>query len=49
MVSLECTYVVPCYNESSRLDVRAWVSLAASGCRLLFVDDGFDRRHVRCP
>lgn len=40
MRSLECCYVVPCYNESARLDVPAWVALATRGCKLLFVDDG---------
>jgi len=34
-------YVVPCYNESARLDVEAWVAFAnRGGCELLFVDDG---------
>jgi dolichyl-phosphate beta-glucosyltransferase len=40
MASPTC-YVVPCYNEASRLDVPAWIALAGSGgCALLFVDDG---------
>jgi dolichyl-phosphate beta-glucosyltransferase len=40
MAAATC-YVVPCYNEASRLDVPEWVALAATGaCELLFVDDG---------
>jgi dolichyl-phosphate beta-glucosyltransferase len=40
MTSTTC-YVVPCYNEASRLDVSAWLAFAAEGaCQLLFVDDG---------
>ena len=39
MVSVR--YVVPCYNEASRLDRAAWAALAArSGFEILFVDDG---------
>jgi glycosyltransferase involved in cell wall biosynthesis len=34
--------VIPCFNEASRLDARAFAALssARSGLRLLFVDDG---------
>jgi dolichyl-phosphate beta-glucosyltransferase len=40
MTSPTC-YVVPCYNEATRLDVPAWIAFAGSGCcELLFVDDG---------
>ncbi len=35
------TFVVPCYNEASRLDVERFAELAARpGIHLLFVDDG---------
>lgn len=32
--------VVPCFNEAARLDVAAFLELAAGPLRLLFVDDG---------
>ena len=34
------TYVVPCFNESTRLDRDLIAELKASGCRLVLVDDG---------
>ncbi len=41
MPKLRICYVVPCYNESSRLDVAAWIALSArDGYDLIFVDDG---------
>lgn len=35
-------WVIPCYNESHRLDSRSWLQLIAegSGAELLFVNDG---------
>ena len=53
-----CTVVIPCYNESLRLDREAFADFARrTGVRLLFVDDGStdDTRPVltalaqRCP
>ena len=53
-----CTVVVPCYNESARLDNEAFVAFAQrTGVRLLFVDDGstddtlqiLTRLAQRCP
>ena len=38
-MSASCTIVVPCYNESSRLDA-AKVEELAQYCRVLLVDDG---------
>ena len=37
----QVVYVVPCFNEANRLDLRAFESLLGlAPCRLLFVDDG---------
>ena len=53
-----CTVVVPCYNESARLDSEAFAAFAQrAGVRLLFVDDGstdgtlemLTRLAQRCP
>lgn len=37
---IDCTVVIPCYNEQHRLDRTSVAALVNGGCKVLLVDDG---------